>query len=203
MNPPPLPKKDPPPGEKKDEKGTEPRKDRPDARKTEQTGQTKGNQKSSASVGVQAAGQPTKRRESMANTPVGRQETLNSLQLNTSLEAEVKKVTTNSPVSQKASTNSQQVGVDQAEERRRRIEIMRKERETNAEKIGELLKLAYLRNMKPQEAARFLHISDKAGKSGDLFECLTTTFRLSSIWATCRGIAKTDCRQGVLVRLRA
>ncbi|ROW06250.1 hypothetical protein VPNG_08109 [Cytospora leucostoma] len=164
MLPPPVPRKDPPQGEKKDEKGTQPRKDRPDTRKTDQTGQTKGNPKSSASTGGQAAGQSFKRRDSVAETPPGRQEALSSLHLNTRLEAEVNKASVSSPVAQQVSAKPQQVGVDHEEEKRRKNENLRKERQTNADKIRELLKLTYLRNMKPQDASRFLHIPDKADK---------------------------------------
>ncbi|ROV96757.1 hypothetical protein VSDG_05534 [Cytospora chrysosperma] len=157
-------RRDLPQGEKKDEKGTEPRKDRPDTRKTDQTGQMKGKTRSSAPTGGQTTGQPSNRRDSMVETPTGRQEALNPLHLNTRLEAEANKASTTSPVAQQASAKPHQVGVDHAEEKRRRNEELRKEREANAEKIGELLKLAYLRNMRPHEASRFLHVADKTDK---------------------------------------
>lgn len=162
MKAPPLPKNSPSQPDKKDENANELSKNLSEGRNTEKTDQKKDAPKSSGPAGKHATEQPGKARESVSATPVGRGEPVLPLQLHTRLEAEAGKGSTRSPTAQQTVSKPQQAPMDHSEENRKR-ENREKTRQVNADKIGELLKLAYLRNMKPHEAAQFLHISDKAG----------------------------------------
>lgn len=197
MKTPPVPKKGPSQPDKKDEKTNEPKKDRLEKRKFDKTDQQKENPKSSGPAGKQATGQPGKARESVSATPVGRGEPVLPLQLHTRLEMEAGKGSTRSPTAQQTGSKPQQAAMDRAEEMQRREEDRLKERQVNADKIGKLLKLAYLRNMKPHEAAQFLHISDKAGKSA--LCCPFHTTLLSILAKEVLHLAKLGYRQGAVV----
>lgn len=199
MKAPPLPKKSLQ-TDKKDEKTNEPRKDRSEGRKTDRTDQQKENPKSSGAANKQAFEQAGKNRDSVSATPVGRGQPMNPLQLQTRLEVEAGASSTRSPTSQQTLTKSQQAAAERAEKLRRREEEQLKERQINAEKIEKLLKLAYLRNMKPHEAAQFLHIPERAGKSASRCPIHVTRDReLNTHWKRLLHLANLNDRQGAMV----